>query len=37
MLPKEMSYDWLHFGLLVLLVLLIAAAINYVRQLGRDD
>ncbi len=37
LMPREMSYDWLHFGLLAILVILIVAVINYVRQLGRDD
>ncbi len=36
-MPPEMPYGWVHFGLLAILVVLIAAVINYVRQLGRDD
>jgi hypothetical protein len=36
-MPVEGSYDWVNIGLLVLLLILIAALINYVRRLGQDD
>ncbi len=36
MLPREMPYEWVHLGLLAILLLLIAAGINFVRGLWRD-
>jgi ubiquinone biosynthesis protein len=33
-LPREMPYTWVNVGLLVILILLIVALINYVRGLG---
>ena len=36
-MPREGPYPWVHLGLLILLLVLIAALINYVRGLGQDD
>jgi predicted unusual protein kinase regulating ubiquinone biosynthesis (AarF/ABC1/UbiB family) len=35
-LPRELPYDWVNVGLLVLLILLIGWLINFVRGLGRE-
>ncbi len=37
LMPIEGSYTWVNVGLLVLLLILIGALINYVRRLGGDD
>ncbi len=36
-LPKEMPYDWVNVGLLVILLILIVTLIRYVRGLGGDE
>ena len=36
-MPIEGSYQWVNIGLIVLLLILIAALINYVRGLGQND
>jgi ubiquinone biosynthesis protein len=36
-LPRELPYTWVHVGLLILLLVLIAGLINYVRGIGRGD
>ena len=35
-LPKEVPYDWVNVGLLVVLLLLILTLIRYVRGLGEE-
>ncbi len=36
-LPKEMPYDWVNVGLLVILLILIVTLIRYVRGLGGEE
>jgi ubiquinone biosynthesis protein len=36
-IPREMPYSWVHFGLLALLLVLILALIRHVRRLGPED
>ena len=36
-LPKEMPYDWVNVGLLVILLILIVTLIRYVRGLGDEE
>jgi hypothetical protein len=37
MLPAGVDYSWVHYGLLILLVLLIARLVLHMRKLGGDD
>ncbi len=36
-LPADMSYSWVHIGLLVILVFLILTLVQHIRGLGRED